>query len=160
MKVERSRECKCKKTKCLKKYCECYNSGVKCGKFCKCDNCHNCESPDNWKQMFFNLMIIFIHIWTNHYVCKSIIIMGHFGRYINWHKRLNDVVSPKNLQPQEKGHHKSHWCAAYCHYIFTHSLYICFYHIQIYDGWVNTSQREDYQSCPNPSWKSKYIQEL
>ena len=23
--------CKCKKTKCVKKYCECYNAGYKCG---------------------------------------------------------------------------------------------------------------------------------
>lgn len=34
--AEVKKGCKCKKTKCLKKYCECFNSGTKCGKFCKC----------------------------------------------------------------------------------------------------------------------------
>ena len=33
--------CKCKKTKCVKKYCECFNAGVKCGIECNCTNCQN-----------------------------------------------------------------------------------------------------------------------
>jgi hypothetical protein len=32
--TEVKKGCKCKKTKCQKKYCECYNLGEKCGKFC------------------------------------------------------------------------------------------------------------------------------
>jgi len=32
--------CTCKKTKCIKKYCECFSSGVFCFN-CKCDNCEN-----------------------------------------------------------------------------------------------------------------------
>jgi hypothetical protein len=35
--------CKCKKTKCMKKYCECFSSGVRCGLFCKCDGCENMD---------------------------------------------------------------------------------------------------------------------
>lgn len=30
--------CNCRKTKCLKKYCECFNAGIPCGENCKC--CH------------------------------------------------------------------------------------------------------------------------
>lgn len=33
--------CNCKKTHCKKKYCECFNAGVKCTYLCKCENCHN-----------------------------------------------------------------------------------------------------------------------
>ena len=33
--------CRCKKTLCLKKYCECYATGVFCGKNCCCSNCAN-----------------------------------------------------------------------------------------------------------------------
>ena len=32
--------CTCKKTKCIKKYCECYSSGNLCYN-CKCENCEN-----------------------------------------------------------------------------------------------------------------------
>ena len=33
--------CKCSKTNCLKKYCECYQSGVFCTELCKCTGCKN-----------------------------------------------------------------------------------------------------------------------
>jgi hypothetical protein len=36
--------CNCKKTGCKKKYCECYNQGMPCGEYCKCNNCANCSS--------------------------------------------------------------------------------------------------------------------
>jgi hypothetical protein len=39
--------CHCKKSKCLKKYCECYQGGISCGDKCKCIECRNFEgSPD------------------------------------------------------------------------------------------------------------------
>lgn len=41
------RNCNCKKSNCLKKYCECFNSGVKCTSSCKCEECKNCEAGDN-----------------------------------------------------------------------------------------------------------------
>ena len=33
--------CFCKKSKCLKKYCECFEAGVHCEASCKCENCEN-----------------------------------------------------------------------------------------------------------------------
>lgn len=33
--------CNCKKSHCRKKYCECYNAGVKCSELCKCEECKN-----------------------------------------------------------------------------------------------------------------------
>jgi hypothetical protein len=33
--------CKCKKSACLKKYCECFEGGVTCGDKCKCTQCMN-----------------------------------------------------------------------------------------------------------------------
>ena len=33
--------CNCKRSKCVKKYCECYILGKKCNENCKCTNCKN-----------------------------------------------------------------------------------------------------------------------
>lgn len=35
--------CKCKRSACLKKYCECFQAGVVCGDNCKCSGCQNFE---------------------------------------------------------------------------------------------------------------------
>lgn len=37
--------CNCKKSGCVKKYCECYQAGVKCTDMCKCEGCKNMEYP-------------------------------------------------------------------------------------------------------------------
>jgi hypothetical protein len=33
--------CNCSKTNCLKLYCECFQQGKICNKYCKCDGCFN-----------------------------------------------------------------------------------------------------------------------
>jgi hypothetical protein len=33
--------CNCPKTKCLKKYCECFSHNLKCSPLCECFDCHN-----------------------------------------------------------------------------------------------------------------------
>ncbi|OMJ83303.1 hypothetical protein SteCoe_15828 [Stentor coeruleus] len=35
--------CNCKKTKCTKKYCECFNAKIPCSSICKCRNCKNTD---------------------------------------------------------------------------------------------------------------------
>lgn len=37
------RRCNCRKSNCLKKYCDCFQSGLKCTELCKCDGCQNCD---------------------------------------------------------------------------------------------------------------------
>ncbi len=38
--------CKCRKSACLKKYCECYNANVKCSSNCRCVGCQNMPDHD------------------------------------------------------------------------------------------------------------------
>ena len=35
--------CRCKRSMCKKKYCECFINGLKCTKFCRCQGCKNKE---------------------------------------------------------------------------------------------------------------------
>lgn len=37
----RHKGCNCQKSKCLKKYCECFQQGTKCSEFCLCKDCQN-----------------------------------------------------------------------------------------------------------------------
>jgi hypothetical protein len=35
--------CRCRKSMCLKKYCECFQGGAHCSGICTCVGCHNRE---------------------------------------------------------------------------------------------------------------------
>ena len=39
--------CKCSKSNCRKKYCECFQSGVECTSYCRCRDCLNNKCKDN-----------------------------------------------------------------------------------------------------------------
>jgi hypothetical protein len=39
--VRTVRGCRCKRSRCMKKYCECYGAGLKCGENCICEDCQN-----------------------------------------------------------------------------------------------------------------------
>ena len=45
--------CNCRRSNCLKNYCECHQFGVKCSEFCKCLDCKNCsEDTEQIKTAF------------------------------------------------------------------------------------------------------------
>ena len=41
--------CHCKKSACLKKYCECFQAGVACQEYCKCEGCKNTAASGRFR---------------------------------------------------------------------------------------------------------------
>ena len=57
--------CKCKKTKCLKLYCECFHKNVFCNPdLCRCENCLNTEAHNSYEEPKGRRVLAMLNILT------------------------------------------------------------------------------------------------
>jgi len=50
------KSCRCKKSRCLKLYCECFAGETHCGDACVCQNCSNHELSKEWKGAYLEVI--------------------------------------------------------------------------------------------------------
>lgn len=53
--VEHYKGCNCKKSGCLKKYCECFQANILCSDKCKCTDCKNFDGSEERKALFHGI---------------------------------------------------------------------------------------------------------
>jgi len=59
--VEKSKQCNCRRSACLKLYCECFSSGIYCSVFCSCVPCNN-NGPYSYATLLSHIRkVFFVH---------------------------------------------------------------------------------------------------
>mmetsp|Transcript_6772 Transcript_6772/g.13370 ORF Transcript_6772/g.13370 Transcript_6772/m.13370 type:complete len:472 (-) Transcript_6772:287-1702(-) len=59
--VKTVRGCRCRRSKCQKKYCECFGAGLQCGSNCVCEDCLNFEQEPPSKPTGGKSVVVFQH---------------------------------------------------------------------------------------------------
>jgi hypothetical protein len=74
--------CHCKKSNCLKKYCECFQLGIVCSDRCRCNNCKNFPGSVERNNIFAQK--------DSHFIRKTESVLNVYGGI---HNQVNNYFS-------------------------------------------------------------------
>ena len=97
------RKCTCKKSGCIKNYCECYRAGIKCAEECDCINCQNGKPRND----YFMRMEIEVNAWIHLFIDHLIYSFTLHCYYSKWVQR--PLINSPNVfskMPGKQDYHK------------------------------------------------------